>query len=90
MNQCERPGKPESRERERERETAQLCLHLVCVCLCVCARAFTLNVLCAYVTPCSTWVWERDAAVVGDLFDSTHRAARLHLFITQHMPHVHI
>lgn len=61
---------------------AQLCLHL-CMCACVCV--FTLNAFWSYVTLCSTCVWERDAAVVCDVFDSTHRAAHLHLFMTQHI-----
>lgn len=59
----------------------------VCVCvLCLCVH--TLNALWAYVILFTTCVWERDAAVVCDVFDSRHRAAHLHLFITQHM-HTH-
>lgn len=44
-----------------------------------------MNTLWAYVSLCSTCDCERDAGVSCDVCDSAHRAAHLHLFITQHM-----
>lgn len=73
-------------DRDVRKRPSCVCIYCVCASVCVCVH--NVNVFWAYVTLGTTCVWKRDAAVVCDVFDGTHSAANLHLFITRTCTHI--